>query len=95
MPKAKPIVCDICGRTFAMPRNLGRHKSAAHGIAPKTGKKAAKKGRKAGAKRGGRPATGVAHSLLASFSLDDLAALMKIIRQEVEGRLKAYRDLLG
>ncbi len=78
-----------------MPRNLGRHKSAAHGIAPKTGKKPAKRGRKPGAKRGGRRAASVAQSLLTSFSLDDLAAMMKIIRREAESRLKAYRDLLG
>jgi hypothetical protein len=66
-----------------------------HGVPPKTGKKAVKKGRKAGARRGGRPPAIATRFGLASMSLDDLAALLKAARQEAEGRLREYREMVG
>jgi hypothetical protein len=96
MPKRKPFACDICGKKFSMKMHLGRHKTAVHGTPSKTGKKAVKKGRrKAGTKRGGRPPAIATRFGLATMPLDDLAALIRAARQEAEGRLRAYRVMLG
>ncbi len=97
MPKAKKLKCDLCGKKFSMPAHLARHKSATHGANKKPEKKKVMKKRrkKAVAKRGGRPPAIATRFGLKNLSLDELAALIKAAKQEAEGRLREYRELLA
>jgi hypothetical protein len=60
--RRRGLVCETCGRRFALAMHLARHRTAAHG----------KAGRRGGGRRAGRASTGVA---VESLSVEQLLNL--------------------
>jgi hypothetical protein len=94
----KTLACDVCGKKFAMPAHLGRHKTAMHGAKAKTAGKKTKKrlrGKKLGARKPGRPPAIATRFGLADLSMDELAALIKAARQEAARRMREFKAMLS
>ena len=88
MPKKKPIKCDVCGRRFALPLHLARHKSATHQRRP-----AAAKPPRAARRPGRRPR--LVSSLGLSGPLQSAQAALLSRRAAIQAELAAIEKALA
>jgi len=93
--KAASFKCGRCGKEFTMAMHLGRHMTTIHGQASKTAHH--KKAPKVAARKStpaGRPSAAIGGLGLNDLTLDRLAAVITIAREEVARRIAQIQELL-